>query len=72
MASLTARQREAVFLKFHENLSYEEIAEVMDISVKATYKLMAIALSELRDNLSQDHFMLLLVLALVMACSCYI
>ncbi|ARS34670.1 RNA polymerase sigma factor [Pontibacter actiniarum] len=72
LASLTARQREAVFLKFHENLSYEEIAEVMDISVKATYKLMAIALSELRDNLSQDHFMLLLVLALVMACSCYI
>jgi len=62
ISSLTDRQREAVFLKFYENLSYEEIAEVMGISVKATYKLMARSLSFLRDNLSKDDLLLLISL----------
>ena len=57
---LTDRQREAVFLKFYENLSYDEIAEVMGISVKATYKIMARSLSFLRDNLSKDDLLLLI------------
>ena len=45
---LTPHQREAVFLKFYENLSYEEIATVFGISTKATYKLVARAVTELR------------------------
>jgi len=60
IASLTDRQKEAVFLKFYENLTYDEIAEVMGISVKATYKLMARSLSYLRDNLSKDDLLILL------------
>jgi len=62
ISTLTDRQREAIFLKFYENLSYEEIAEVMGISVKATYKLMARSLSFLRDNLSKDDLLILLSL----------
>lgn len=62
MAKLTSRQREAVFLKFYEQLSYEEIAEVMDISVKASYKIMARALGFLKENLSKDDLMLLSLL----------
>lgn len=62
MAKLTARQREAVFLRFYEQLSYEEIAEVMDISVKASYKIMARALGFLKENLSKDDLMLLSLL----------
>ncbi len=62
MAKLTARQREAVFLKFYEQLSYEEIAEVMGISVKASYKIMARALGFLKENLSKDDLMLLSLL----------
>lgn len=62
MSKLTARQREAVFLRFYEQLSYEEIAEVMDISVKASYKIMARALGFLKDNLSKDDLMLLSLL----------
>lgn len=57
---LTDRQKEAIFLKFYENLSYEESAEVMGITVKATYKLMARSLGYLRDNLSKDDLLLLL------------
>lgn len=47
---LTARQSEAIFLRFYEELSYEEVAEVMGITVKATYKIMARALTELRNK----------------------
>lgn len=47
---LTARQNEAIFLRFYEELSYEEVAEIMGITVKATYKIMARALSELKNK----------------------
>jgi len=59
ISGLTARQREAVFLKFYEQLSYEEIAEVMGITVKASYKIMARSLDFLRDNLSKEDLLLL-------------
>ncbi|SEB05899.1 RNA polymerase sigma factor [Pedobacter hartonius] len=59
---LTNRQKEAIFLKFYEGLSYEEIAAIMDISVKATYKIMARSLRFLRENLSKDDLLILLLL----------
>lgn len=55
---LTTRQSEAIFLRFYEELSYEEVAKVMGITVKATYKIMARALSELRNK--YVHFFILL------------
>ena len=48
MSILTERQKEAVFLKYYENLCYDEIARVLNISTKATYKLVARAVSVLR------------------------
>ncbi len=42
---LTDRQREAIFLRFYNKFTYEEVAVVLKISVKATYKLVARALS---------------------------
>jgi RNA polymerase sigma factor (sigma-70 family) len=49
LGKLTSHQKEAIFLKFYENLSYEEIANVFGISTKATYKLVARAVTELRQ-----------------------
>ena len=49
MRRLTPRQKEAVFFRFYENMSYEEIADILNISVKATYKLVARAILMLRD-----------------------
>jgi RNA polymerase sigma factor (sigma-70 family) len=49
LSSLTSHQREAIFLRFYEALSYEEVAQVMEISVKATYKLMARSLLKLKE-----------------------
>lgn len=50
IAGLTDRQREAIFLKFYEGLSYAEVASIMNISTKATYKIMARALGLLKEN----------------------
>jgi RNA polymerase sigma factor (sigma-70 family) len=58
LRQLTARQREALFLRFYEGLSYEEIAVVMSLSVKASYKLMARALLQLKHTLSLPAWLL--------------
>lgn len=62
MRELTARQREAIFLRFYEGLSYEEVASVLNISVKATYKIMARALLQLKDKISISMVALLWLL----------
>jgi RNA polymerase sigma factor (sigma-70 family) len=53
LQSLTPRQREAVFLRFYEGLSYEDVASVLNISVKATYKIMARSLASLKDQIGR-------------------
>lgn len=63
LRQLTARQREALFLRFYEGLSYDEIAVVMNLSVKASYKLMARGLLQLRNTLSLPVWLLLWVVA---------
>ena len=47
--NLTNRQREAVFLRFFEELTYEEVARLMQITIKALYKIIARALENLRE-----------------------
>ena len=51
--SLPERQRMAVVLQRFEGLSYGEIAEVMDCSVKAVESLLQRAMEELRDSLKK-------------------
>lgn len=51
MSKLTDRQREAIFLRFYEEFSYPDIADMMGITVKATYKLMARSIDTMRETL---------------------
>ncbi len=48
LKDLTVRQREAIYLRFYNNLSYEQIAQVLNIKTKASYKLIYRALSSLK------------------------
>ena len=50
LKSLTPRQREAIFLKYTQGFSYHEVAALMKLTPKGTYKLMARALDALRRN----------------------
>lgn len=50
LSTLTPRQKEAIQLRFFSNLSYEEIANIMDMQVGGTYKLIYRALERLRES----------------------
>ena len=51
LSALTPRQREVLFLKYNEGFSYQEIAEMMGLTVKATYKLMARAIDAIKEQI---------------------
>lgn len=63
---LTPRQFEAVFLRYYQQFSYEEIATVMGITVKATYKLMARSLNELKNFYLPTILLSLIVFEIIM------
>lgn len=58
---LPARQKEIVFLRFYEGLTYEEIADIMAIDVKSVYKLLYKALNSLQNSM-QNLLLHLLIL----------
>ncbi len=64
LSELTPRQREAVFLRFYEGLSYEEVAAILNISVKATYKIMARSLLTLKEKMMLPLILIILLLRL--------
>lgn len=51
LSALTPRQREALFLRYSEGFSYAEVSEMMELTTKSTYKLMARAIEALKDQI---------------------
>lgn len=51
---LPARQKEALFLKFFDNLSYEEIAGIMGIETTSAYKVIYKAIAALQKRMPVD------------------
>lgn len=58
---LPARQKEALFLKFFDNLSYEEIAGIMGIEQTSAYKVIYKAIAALQKRMLLDMFLWTLV-----------
>ncbi|MCD7937413.1 MAG: sigma-70 family RNA polymerase sigma factor [Tannerellaceae bacterium] len=58
LQQLTDRQREIIYLRYTQELSYEEIAQLMDITVPATRKLCHKAITRLREY---PHLLFLLL-----------
>lgn len=50
LRQLSERQREAVYLRFYQNMDFEEIALLMEISPRAVYKLIYRAIDVLKRN----------------------
>jgi len=59
---LTPRQREIIYYRFYQNMGFDEIADIMNMQVRATYKLTARALETLRMLLPTTHLFVLLFL----------
>lgn len=58
---LTKRQREAIFLKFFNHLSYHEVAAIMDLHVDSVYNLISKSIDILRKRLKADAIFVLLL-----------
>lgn len=60
LANLTDRQKEVLFLRYMQEMEYEEISKLMNLSVHATRKLVYRALSKAKDvGVSTSFFLLL-------------
>ncbi len=61
---LPSRQLEALFLRFYEGIPYEEIAEVMQITVSSAHKTIYKALTHLRAASGLKISLLILLLSI--------
>ncbi len=55
MSSLSVRQKEAIYLKYRNGLTNEEIAGVMDISHQACRNLISNSIKRMKEYLSQSN-----------------
>ena len=60
--SLPARQQEIVYLRFYEGLSYEEIADIMNLNISSTYKLLYKAIAKLQEKIKLADLLIVLCL----------
>lgn len=61
---LTAKQKEVIYLRYYEDLCFEDIALNMNLSVKACYKIMGRAITTLRENIPNSRVLLIFLLYL--------
>lgn len=50
LGQLTKRQREAIFLRFFGKMTFQEVADIMSMTLKSTYNLISKALDELQKH----------------------
>lgn len=62
--NLSNRQKEVIFLRYYENLSCEEIAEVMQININTVYNNVSLAIKKLKEQF-EDNPLLLVLLSLI-------
>ncbi len=58
--TLSPRQREALYLRFYQNLSYEEIANIMNVEQQSAYNLIFRGVEALRKQFGYLLFWLIL------------
>ena len=63
--SLTKRQREAIFLKFFNQLSYQEVAALMNLHVDSVYNLISKSIDILRKRLKTNAVFMTMISYLV-------
>ncbi len=63
LQNLSERQREIIYLKFYQNLSYQDIANLLELDQKYTYNLAARAYASFKEQFKQYSSILLVFLA---------
>jgi RNA polymerase sigma factor (sigma-70 family) len=60
LSKLSRRQREAIYLRFFQNLSYQQVADLMSMRVDSVYNVISKAIGELKKHLPLPVLLLLL------------
>ena len=60
---LSNRQKEIIYLKFYQNLSYEEVSEIMNINYQVARNLLHQAIKAMRKILSQSYYLIPILLS---------
>ncbi len=53
LAQLSARQKEIIYLKFYQNLSYEEVSDIMNINYQVARNLLSQAIKTMKKILQK-------------------
>lgn len=64
LEELTARQKEAIYLKFYQELDYDEIAGIMNISYQSIRTLVYQSIKLLREKVTSELFLILPLFAI--------
>lgn len=56
LATLSDKEHEALYLKYYEGMSYEEIQMIMDVSYQTARNYIYRAISNLRETIEKDKF----------------
>ncbi len=62
---LSKRQREAIFLKFYNDLNYSDIASIMELQVDSVYNIISKAIESLRQQLKKNPLLLAFAFPLI-------
>lgn len=62
LGRLTAKQKEVIYLRYYEGLNFEDIAQNLNLSVKACYKLMGRAITTLREHMPGSLVVLVIMM----------
>lgn len=65
LSSLSVRQKEAIYLRYVERLTYEEISEMMQIKTQSAYNLVFRSIQFLKDQLKDINYYLKTIAFLV-------
>ncbi len=57
LGRLSNRQKEIIYLKYYQNLSYEEVSEIMNINYQAARNLLYQAIKSLKSILGTLQFL---------------
>ncbi|MDX2250059.1 MAG: sigma-70 family RNA polymerase sigma factor [Bacteroidia bacterium] len=60
--NLPQRQKEIIYLKYYQNLSYDEICEIMGLQQQAAWNLVSRAINKLREMIADRRYILPLFL----------
>ncbi|MEK6478829.1 RNA polymerase sigma factor [Catalinimonas sp. 4WD22] len=70
LATLSPKQREAIMLRYSENLTYDEIAEIMNVKKQSLYNLLHEAILKLSKVMKPERRHTILYLFVMLALFC--